>query len=575
MKWHWLELVGSYIYKYRVRSGIFLAVGVGVVMILVQLAYPWDKLPLYSEIDTIAVGGKSIDQATNELNKQYSDLPLQLYFGDGDRPYRQPTLADVGLKINSANQVKENKYTWWQRLIPTSLWWAHFLNTNVTEPIYQNDFEKTAKYIEKEFGKECTIKSRNATIKYSDNRLIVVSATDGGTCKTKEVQQLLKNAKPRIFDAEIKMSIKPEPAVITDVDAGKFASKLEDRTATGLTIAVFGNAVTVDQSTLLSWLDFEAPDTGLLANINKQRANKFFANRITQKVEKPPGTSYVTTLDFSIISQRTGISGQELNVDATIKAIEDWLIGSKDVVSAQISAVAPNVIYTRKYSATDTGITALITQFAKSHSGSFGVSFIELDGQKRRAVYNDKKLFRTASTYKLFVAYSALKRIESGKWKWSDQIHGGRNLAKCFDDMIVRSDNECAEQMLYKIGFQEITDEINSIGLSNSSFVNENIETTAGDLTTFVGALHAGQLLSKNSTNTLLSAMERNIFRQGIPAGAKGTVADKVGFLEDYLNDSAIVYGSKGTYALTIMTKGSSWGTIAELTRQIEALRIK
>ena len=67
--------------------------------------------------------------------------------------------------------------------------------------------------------------------------------------------------------------------------------------------------------------------------------------------------------------------------------------------------------------------------------------------------------------------------------------------------------------------------------------------------------------------------MKRNVYRQGIPAGASGTVADKVGFLNGLLHDAAIVYSPKGTYVLVILTNGSSWANIAELTKKIEALR--
>jgi len=67
--------------------------------------------------------------------------------------------------------------------------------------------------------------------------------------------------------------------------------------------------------------------------------------------------------------------------------------------------------------------------------------------------------------------------------------------------------------------------------------------------------------------------MKRNVYRQGIPAGTSATVADKVGFLNALVHDAAIVYSSKGTYVLTIMTDGSSWANVAELTRKIEALR--
>ena len=69
--------------------------------------------------------------------------------------------------------------------------------------------------------------------------------------------------------------------------------------------------------------------------------------------------------------------------------------------------------------------------------------------------------------------------------------------------------------------------------------------------------------------------MKRNIYRQGIPRGINAPVANKVGFLDGVLHDAAIVYASTGPYVLVITTDGSSWAHIAELTRQIEALRIQ
>ena len=100
----------------------------------------------------------------------------------------------------------------------------------------------------------------------------------------------------------------------------------------------------------------------------------------------------------------------------------------------------------------------------------------------------------------------------------------------------------------------------------------------------YLGLLGSGQLLSSTSNNTLLAAMKRNVYRQGVPAGTSGTVADKVGFLYpghvqgvsgevNLLHDASIVYSKSGKYALVVMTGNSSWGTIAELTRQIESWR--
>ncbi len=173
------------------------------------------------------------------------------------------------------------------------------------------------------------------------------------------------------------------------------------------------------------------------------------------------------------------------------------------------------------------------------------------------------------------MAFSVLKRIESGEYSWSDQISGGRNLEKCFDDMIVKSDNACAEAFVAKIGYKVLTTEAQTIVSTSTTFLDsESYKTTAGDLTTFMASLATQQIpLSATSQSTFLNALRRNVYRQGVPAGASGTVADKVGFLDGYLHDAAIVYSPSGTYALSIMTNNSSWANIAELTQQIEKLR--
>ena len=213
--------------------------------------------------------------------------------------------------------------------------------------------------------------------------------------------------------------------------------------------------------------------------------------------------------------------------------------------------------------------SALLENYARDHSGTFGISLAELSGKKRRASYNGDKQFITASTYKLFVAYSVLKRVESGKMDW------GTNET-CFNKMISLSDNPCSEKFLHGIGLGEVTKDMQNLGLGNSTFMKSGGPfTTANDLALFLGFLESGTSLSGQSRDRLLSAIRGNVFRQGIPAGTSGAVADKVGFLNGLLHDAAIVYSPSGTYVLAIMTDGSSWGAIADITRQIETLRVQ
>jgi beta-lactamase class A len=143
--------------------------------------------------------------------------------------------------------------------------------------------------------------------------------------------------------------------------------------------------------------------------------------------------------------------------------------------------------------------------------------------------------------------------------------------------MIVFSDNNCAEAISEKIGYYIVTDEAKSIGCLDSTLVDVDgyAKTTANDLALFLGKLYKGQILSQQSSRDLLiNAMKNNIYREGIPAGlSNSTVADKVGFIDGYLNDAAIVYDPKGDFVLVIMTNNSSWSEIANLAADINSLR--
>ena len=220
-------------------------------------------------------------------------------------------------------------------------------------------------------------------------------------------------------------------------------------------------------------------------------------------------------------------------------------------------------------------ISESLAQYIQSLNGTYSLSMVELSGQQRSVSYDDKKVSISASTYKLYVAYSVLKRIENGLWHWSDGLLESRDMSTCFDDMIVDSDNDCAEAFLNRIERVAINTEAHSIGCIDTLFSDwDYAKTTASDLALFLVKLETGQILDQQSSrDRLIDDMKRNIFRDGIPAGTSSLVADKTGVIDDVLNDVAIIYSPTGTYVLTIMTDNSSWGTIADLTSKIEALR--
>lgn len=541
-----------------------------------QLVYPSDHLALFTKIDGVSLSGWRKTDAIKKLDADYVNATISVYFGQATNAYRTPKTTEIGLTVSNEKRVNVSGYPWYLRIVPTSIFWAHLLTESVLDPQYQRNSDKLAAYINKELGTSCSVEPRDASLKVSGETLVVVSSQSGGTCQVSTVQQTLSGVKPRLnSDNIVKIPVKELAPGVTDSAARQLGDYLQGKVGKGVSMTVNGTAVTISASELYGWMDFSASDSQLIYSFNEDRALVYLNKEIAPKVAVSAGTTTVATYNFVETSRVNGASGRQLDVSATLENIKSFLDGASQQATVATETVLPRVSYTRSYSPTDTGLSALMQQFAQEHSGVFGVSMIELTGQGRRASYNDTKSFTTASTYKLFVAYSALKRVEEGKWHWTDQITGGRNLSTCLDDMIVKSDNACGAALLLKIG-DPITDEIHAIGCVNSSFRgNDGIKTTAADLALFLAELHTGQILTQQtSRNLLINAMERNIYRSGIPAGiGSATVADKVGFMDGLLHDAAIVYSPTGTYVLVIMSSGSSWSTIADLAGRIEALR--
>ena len=173
-----------------------------------------------------------------------------------------------------------------------------------------------------------------------------------------------------------------------------------------------------------------------------------------------------------------------------------------------------------------------------------------------------------ASTYKMFVLYSVLKRIDEGSMHFTDEVLG-TNVDACLQTIIIDSNNECAIALSDRIGWIKIQDEGKALGATELDW-REELYGTVSDAAVIPLKLAKGEILSESSRNYMLDLMKRQRFRDGIPAGTESVVADKVGFIDGWLNDAAIVYSPAKPYILAIYTYDESWANIAEITRQIE-----
>lgn len=564
------------IWMIRHKKRLLQASGALLFLVVVQFLYPESRMIPFASVDNIAVGGWQKSDATRELDARYSSETIGIYFGKAEKPYTSPKPADFGLKVSNQPRIDDVRYPWYLRIVPTSLLWAHLVVKPTSEPQFSVASNTAKAYISRELGQSCSVAPKNASFKSENGKLVLIPAEDGGSCELPTVLKALTEAQVYLTrKSRINVPVKVIEPAITNETAQKVVASLNGALSKGVTIMASATSHVVPAGEVINWLDPVEKGAILEYEFNAERASGYLNQHIAPQVAVKPGVSKVTTHDFIETAREDGAPGKTLDIAGTLAQLKVSIASQRQELAAVTKSISPTVEYTRTYSGTDTGLTALLKHYAESHAGTFGISLIELSDKRRRAVYQDDKQFTTASTYKLFVAYSALKRVEEGQWRWTDHVQGGRNLEKCFDDMIVRSDNACAEAMLQKIGFKAATSEIQALGLKNTTFLKGDTPlTTAGDLSMFNAILQSGQMLSQQSSrDKLLNAMKRNIYRQGIPAGANGQVADKVGFLNGLFHDAAIVYSPTGPYVLTIMSEGSNWATIADLTKQIESLR--
>ena len=559
---------------YRRQIIIGVPVAVLVIMVVAQLAYSRDRLLPWQRIDEVAFGGDTKSDVVKRLNSAYAKQKTSLYFGKSKKAQYEFAPKDIGLTVSNKDRVQDMGYAWYLRLVPTSLFWGHKVIAPDT-PKYTTDEKKVASYVQKNVGDSCEVAPINATAEVKGDAIVAVAEEDGGICKLDDVKKQLQSLKPVLTkESIVRVAMKESPAEYTKDKVEPLVKDMNERLKNGVSLTYDDKTLAVDKKTVLGWLAFSSDEGSLAVGFNESAAT-YVSEHLSEPLARAAGVSKVTTRDFVEVSRTDGQTGRQLNVDETLNNVRMFIQGEADATPVAETIVQPKVEYSRSYSNTDAGLSALMKNFAESNPGTYGVSLIELDGKRRRASFNDTQKFTTASTYKLYVAYSALKRAESGEMAWGDAISAGRNLEKCFDDMIVLSDNPCAEALVAKIGYRPLTTDAQSIVSGNTTFLDtESYKTTAGDLATFMASLATGQIsLNGDSQARFLGALKRNVYRQGIPAGTSGAVADKVGFLDGLLHDAAIVYSPSGMYALAVMTDGSSWGKIAELTKEIEKVR--
>lgn len=549
-----------------------------------QVLYPINALPPNFQVDGQNLGGMERDKAVSALNKAYSQLKVDLYFGDATVPYKTPTMAELGIRVDNTERLSQVSYPFALRFVPTSYWWA--ANTMQVEgPTYNYDSPTLDTYALTHLGEDCVIPVTNASLRLDDEQFTVVAAEPGGRCNLTEFKEAVSNVTYQ-EGLSVKTSMRPIQAPITNDIAQQLADDLNNNLRGDLPLQAGGETTNVRSATVKSWLSFAAhvpedPNAEgakppqLLYTIEPERVKRYLqTSGIAAKVEKKPGTTRVSTTNFTETARTNGEPGVLIDLDKTIASIDPFVAGRASRAEVSVGPVPPTTQYTRNYTPTEDGYRALVEQFARDNPGTIAISLSEHSGKRPHfsATANATAKLPAAGVEGMYVAYAAQKGIEDGATQPSDSVFGGMSHVECMEAAITVQDSDCIDALVSAIGNATVQARLVEIGLSDTSFSGDVTTTTARDMATFMHKLNTSGLPIKNSSN-LMRHLSDVSTRDGMKSVLSSIKVAGGNQTEQNYNEMAFV-NDKGQFTVSIMTQGSNGAdTAAKLLKAITSIR--
>lgn len=531
---------------------------------LVQFAYPKSRALPFATVGGEGVGLSDQKTVASRLAADYSTVPLELKLPDGSI---NTSFDRAGFSVDTKRAFQDAaSYPWWQRLIPFSLLLRGATSDHAvhmrSDKVRYNEFATQA------FAK-CKLDPINAGVKLTGTTIELAASKDGYSCDSARLRTELADTEMVQKGMAMSVPLRVIKPARTDATVKPLLDSARKALERELTLQAEDGAKPVPKAELASWLKFEEKtDKSLAIALDAARVGAY-AKATHSAVIIAPKATVVATLDGVETGRTVGAPGRQIDESKTTANVQkSWLESADTAASATVATqtVAPATTYSRSYSPTQAGLQALLGDIAKD-KGDYAIA-VRRGGVS--AQVNGAKQYHPASTYKMFAAWAVLKRIDASQMSWTDSAEGGKTVAQCFDVMIINSDNPCGEWFGIKIGWTNLNNLLKGIGLTCTNLSTAWV-SCAQDQTLFLAKLESGEILSGSSRDRLLDVMKRQVYRSGIPTGVGGTVADKVGFINGYLHDAAIVYAPGGTYEITILTRGSSWSQIADAARQIQS----
>lgn len=529
-------------------------------VILVQLVYPRSVMLPNTTIAGKSYSFKSKSSVIDDL-KIEDDEPITVEVEEVKIPI---STAQLGVRVDASKTIEPAlAYSWLARLIPFTILKNHDVSDFgivVTDRYAVQTFYKgLAKYDEPPV---------NAVVEIKDQKAKASPPVAGYMYSSDENMARLANL--RISeDKKLTITSLKTDAPISKTMADDTAKKINKIINQPLEVTADQEKTTISSETIAGLISTVPDNAKKVLNIvyNGEKVAAAIAP-MSDKIYFPQTPKTVKHVDGKQVTTIEGEAGREIDQEATFKAISTAMDAHEKKVVAVVKVVQPTAQSTKGYSRSSKGINTLISDWVKDHNGSFNVSMQDFTG-KISASYNSNTKVTSASIYKLYVADVVYTKAGKGEMSLDGYALPGFTVQECIDVMIIRSDNPCAQALGAKIGWQKNDPFLASQGFTSTTLKSGSFLTTSSDTASLLHKLQSGNLIANSYKDTLLALMKKQIYRNGIPDGSAGSVADKVGFLDALNHDAAVVYHPKGTYVLVIMSSGSSFGNISDLAELI------
>ncbi len=230
--------------------------------------------------------------------------------------------------------------------------------------------------------------------------------------------------------------------------------------------------------------------------------------------------------------------------------------------------------------------TTALTDIAERSDAIVGIAVKDLKSGETFIV-NEKEIFPTASSIKIFVLAEVYRQADEGKFKLTDikpltpssrvggsgvlSILSERSVSMSIRDycvlMMNLSDNTATNFLIDLVGMKNVNDFAVKNGCVSTKLQRrmmdvqaakegrENISTPA-DLVSIFEKLYRGEIVSKQASDDMLAIMKLEKdgwLKSGIPSGT--AIANKAGDIEGIKCDAGVIYLENAPYSICVMTK--------------------